>query len=217
MKEIPTLFSTPMVQATLAGMKTMTRRIIKTALDDRGLRFTNRWEDWHGKEVNCRYGSGGDLLYVRETWFPAAINGNKVLVGYHDKDPDHTHEFTTEKIDFYWKQLDKARMIPSIHMPKEAARIWLEVADIRVERLQDISEEDAKAEGVEMNRDGSWHDYLEPDRLCQDSAKASFQSLWMKINGPESWDANPWVWCVSYKVLSTTGKPELKTSHSIPA
>lgn len=225
MKEIPILFSTPMIQALLDKRKSQTRRIVKPAVG---------WDNnWQVKRINeehkdgidryemragtqyglpyfkCPYGQPGDLLYVRETWFPAAINGNRVIVGYHDKDPDHTYEFTTDKVDFYWKQMNKGRMIPSIHMPKEAARIWLKKTATRVERACDISEADAITEGVQQNRDGSWHDYLEPNRLCQDTAKASFQSLWFKINGPHTW--TDWVWVNSFEILSTTGKPSLLT------
>lgn len=233
MKEIPMLFSTPMVSAILDKRKAQTRRLVKWPK-------VPEWHDWDYEPdtverrangpwwpvfnhkgfnkdisgpVKCPYGQLGDLLYVRETWFPAAINGNRVVVGYHDKDPDHTHEFTTDKVDFYWKQLNKGRMIPSIHMPKEAARIWLQKTATKVERACDISEADAIAEGVEQNRDGSWHDYLEPNRLCQDTAKASFQSLWCKINGTETW--NSWVWANSFDVLSTTGKPSLLTEKII--
>lgn len=248
MKELPILFSTEMVQAILAGRKTITRRIMKPQIQpcnhtiyeeaewkdeptrwsklamEKGFAYcelcgngTDYSNDFGG--LRCPYGKPGDLLWVRETWFPAAINGDKVLVGYHDKDPDTTREFTTEKIDFYWKQMDKARMIPSIHMPKEAARIWLEVADIHIERLQEISEEDAKAEGVDSRQTElgiSYFDYETGFNNGLFTAKRSFQSLWSKINGAESWNANLWVWVISFKVLSTTGKPELKTASAIP-
>lgn len=224
MKEIPMLFSTPMVQAILEGRKMQTRRLVKMPKDDiadakwgytaftpegyisfRGVHASGQYGESFVKVPYCK----GDLLYIRETWFPAAINSNRVLVGYHEKDPDITIEITTDRVEYYWKQLDKGRMIPSIHMPKEAARIWLQVASVKVERLQDISEEDAKAEGVELI------DYYDiPKDGIQyraHSYREAFESLWKYINGPESWEANPWVWCVSFKVLSTTGKPSLIT------
>lgn len=242
MKEIPLLFSTLMVQALLDKRKTQTRRIMKQQIKDCDhSRYKDaEWKDqptqWseaalkigraycslcgNGTEysndfggIKCPYGVPGDLLYVRENWFPAAINGNKVMVGYYDKDPGNTVEFETNRAGFYNRQLVKGRMIPSIHMPKEAARIWLRKTATKVERVCDISEEDAIAEGVERNRDGSWHDYLEPNRLWQDTAKASFQSLWIKINGAETW--NNWVWVNTFDVLSTTGKPELITENVI--
>lgn len=147
-KQIPILFSTPMVQAILAGRKTITRRIVKAELDDRGLRYCNPntgWEDWHGNGIARPYGNPGDMLYVRENWFPAAINGNKVMIGVDPKDSTQSWEIATEDAAPYWKKLNRGCMIPSIHMPKEASRIWLEVTDIRVERLLDISEADAVA------------------------------------------------------------------------
>ncbi len=114
---------------------------------------------------------------------------------------------------------------PSLFMPKAAARIWLEITDIRVERLQGITEEDAKAEGVDTCFDKSskyydeydyknytWHGAGGDDSFSGYSntanAKESFHSLWLKIKGPDSWYQNPWVWAISFKVLSTTGRPE---------
>jgi hypothetical protein len=124
---------------------------------------------------------------------------------------------------------------PSIHMPKAAARIWLQVTDIRVERLQDITEEDAIKEGVRSNEcsdvskcpslfcksngcagAGEYHRYPVDydDEPCY-SAVESFESLWQSINGPESWEANPFIWRVAFNVLSTTGKPDLKSLNAI--
>lgn len=145
----------------------------------------------------------GDLLYVRETWqHTDCINLNREdeNSGYIYKASENGRDWESNVEEWTWR--------PGIHLPKIGSRIWLEVVNVRVERLQDITEEDAKAEGVEMNHDGSWHDYLFPQKLSQDDAKASFISLWHKINGVESWASNPWVWVVEFKVLSTTGKPE---------
>jgi hypothetical protein len=256
MKEIPILFSTPMVQAILYDRKSQTRRVMKQQINDcdhsryKEAEWRDKPTEWseaalkigrvycalcgNGTEysndfggIKCPYGKSGDLLWVRETWFPAAINADKVLIGYYDKDPANTIEIISDKTAFYWKQLNKGRMIPSIHMPKEAARIWLQVTDIRVDRLQDISEEDAREEGVQpahcdsnencpsslckekCSAIGDWWNYLEPDGegFPAYSAKESFETLWQSINGVESWAANPWVWVVSFEILSTTGKP----------
>ena len=121
----------------------------------------------------------------------------------------------------------KGKTIPSIHMPKTAARIWLEITGVRVERAQDISEEDAVAEGVlslpESFTEKHFPEYS--DKLKEwgesnggqfpttrpplgPSPAEKFKQLWCEIHGRESWDANPWVWCLEFKVLSTTGKPE---------
>jgi hypothetical protein len=165
-KEIPILFSSTMVQAIIAGRKTMTRRIVKPQPID-------------NTEVDGNFFHGNHKGYVT-TLFKADVAENK-FDGYK------------------WK--------PSIHMPKEAARIWLEVTEVRVERLHDITEEDAIAEGVEKLNNW-WKDYTsDQDAYDMQTAMCSFDSLWKKINGEESWNENPWVWVVSFKVLSTTGKP----------
>lgn len=243
MKEIPILFSTPMVQAILEGRKNQTRRFAAvpygdhhgTDIMDWGLskhpyQEDGKWlysvqkdvDDYATFELRSKYGEAGDLFWVRESWFPAAINGSNVMVGYHDKDPDRTHEFPTDKVDFYRKQMDKGRMIPSIHMPKEAARIWLKKTGTRVERASSISREDAIAEGLAcITKDGGrTYKYGIPDidglpgiddigwpwqEWEVDPIKA-FQKLWNKINGADTW--NSWVWVNSFEILSTTGKPK---------
>jgi hypothetical protein len=104
------------------------------------------------------------------------------------------------------------RLRPCIHMPKDVARLWDEVVSVCLERVQDISEEDAIAEGVFEYEDGTYKNYFSQKGLREQDgvecllAKGSFQSLWCKINGLESWNANPWVWVIKFKVLSTTGK-----------
>lgn len=220
-KERPILFSTPMVQAIMAGRKTMTRRLVKPQpADDTEIAFMpNEPLNWQGEwcpymwmteegesvAKHCPYGQPGDLLWVREKF---TIIGSDIVRGGEGEilEENHIYCFKGQKLPhienlYKWK--------PSIHLPKAAARIWLEVINVRAERLQDITEEDAIAEGVEQNRDGSWHDYIATDRLWQDAAKPSFISLWMKINGDESWKANSWVWVVSFKIISTTGKPKI--------
>lgn len=223
-KEIPILFSTPMVEAILAGRKTMTRRVVKFneeqyneygnlcySIKGNGTQkaASNQEKDdlndsFFGILDYCPYGNPGDSLWVRETW---------VNLGHNNcQDGKEQENYVIYKASENGKECEKNtegwRWRPSIFLKKKDCRIWLEKTNTRVERLHDISEEDAIAEGVEQNRDGSWHDYLEPRRLWHDSAKASFQSLWMKINGEKSWHANPWLWCNNFKVLSTTGKPE---------
>ena len=179
MKEIPILFSTPMVQAILEGRKTQTRRVVKgEAL--KWLEPDMFTPEFVANPENslCPYGQPGDLLWVRETW----IN------------QDGDYKFLADNLD--WKGIMKFK--PSIYMPKEAARIWLKVVNVRVERLQEISEQDAIAEGVETL--GLYPGYSV-------SSRGKFEGLWNHINGAESWDANPWVWVVEFEVLSTTGRP----------
>jgi hypothetical protein len=182
MKEYPILFSTPMVQAILEGRKTQTRRVIQPqpkVINKHDFKWKNLcysgMTEIHGGTFRLQnpYGWPGDLLWVRETF--QIIPPNSI---FYKADKEN-------KVKKGWK--------PSIHMPKEAARIWLQIKDVRVERLQQISYADAKAEGVEYPH--------------------NFYDLWLKINGPLSWDANPWVWVVEFEVVSTTGKPEMYSSH----
>lgn len=194
MKERPIIFSTPMVQAILYGQKTMTRRIIKPQPDDSGL-----WNDtlhprsvisdlqgWNGavestgesKEFKCPYGQPGDILWVRETFFDCEKYREAPLFMNSDR---YLFKANSDFIGCHkWK--------PSIHMPREAARIFLQVKDITVERLQDITGVDALMEGMQWNSQD-----LRPIR--------DFQNLWNKIHGltgPGSWDANPWVWVIKF-------------------
>lgn len=235
-KEIPILMGTPMVQATRAGRKTKTRRtralnLINQNPDDWKLidvfayvgkfereqpvfRFQN---DFAGcfVDIPSPWGKPGDLLWVRESFAItyASYPPLKRKVWYKADNPT-----IPDRVSFKWK--------PSIHMPKGSCRIWLEVESVGVERLHDISPNDAGAEGVEYwnvdaeafeggelvadyknymwRDDESYEDYYSPTYA---NPVLSFKSLWQKINGEESWNQNPWVWVVSFKVLSTTGKP----------
>lgn len=218
MKEIPVLFSTPMVQAILEGRKSQTRRLVKDKHVLYSLDVNKVIPEYFkgGDGGWCPYGQLGDILWVRETWgvgcrpdpFQGSVDGiefkaDSQFIDDVESLPLHQYE------DFDYGNYDKSGWRPSIHMPKSIARIWLQVTDIRVERLQDISEDDAKAEGVEKINDSifCWRHYAGQYAGCSD-ARTSFRSLWQGINGDESWNANPWVWVISYKVLSTTGKPK---------
>lgn len=217
MKEIPILFSTPMVQAILEGRKTMTRRILKNPLP-----IGVRWWQVYARELiyriidskhvsthcKCKYGQPGDVLWVRET-FAVSVGEFEPYDTLSYKADSFHRDIKRDGIEYaegilceegwhdetYAKETTKWKS-PRF-MPKAVARIWLQVEEIRVERLQDITEEDAIAEGVTCYE-------AETDWL---TAKYGFEILWYKINGEESWKANPWVWVVKFKTLSTTGKP----------
>jgi len=189
MKQRPILFSTIMVQAILQGRKTQTRREVKpqpNITDGRDIAFTlNKWT----------YGQPGDVLWVRETYFPVF---------------KHIHAPLFQGQSKYMYKADEAfigehKWKPSIHMPKAAARIWLQITNVRVERLHDISQEDAKAEGIERisidNIGYRWKDY-EPTDSWYLFAVASFWSLWRKINGVDSYNANPWVWVIEFQPIA---------------
>lgn len=214
-----------MVLALLAGRKTMTRRIVKGGFDPNEYRNVKMLShDQYGDQafffnderplmgIAPKY-QIGDIMYVREGFFKgdSSLLDDPSIDYYIFKDGSQiysTGEYCQSKQIPTPESTKNTRWKPSIHMPTVASRIWLECTDVKVEQVKGITEEDAIAEGVEVNRDGSYHDYLEPIRLWQDTAKASFQSLWLLINGRESWDANVWVFCYSFKVLSITGKPE---------
>jgi hypothetical protein len=208
-KEKPILFSTPMVQAILEGRKTMTRRIIKKVPAGKDI------DDVHINilaDVKCPYGNPGDLLWVRESFFDAADYKNAPI--FSNTEGNYIYKADTDFIGCHkWK--------PSIHMPKAAARIWLEVTHVTAQLLHDITEEDAIAEGIEQIKGYTFQMYknYRPEHGPNDGyqhAPSSFMSLWKKINGADSWKANPFVWCVEFKVLSTTGKPVEETIAEHP-
>ncbi len=201
----PILFSTIMVQAILRGEKTQTRRIIKPQPEvdlESGYVFNGKftcqydshnWKDFFIKDW-AKY-QVGDILWVRETWCKTLIQdeeGEKFMYRV-DEDPGCIVK------GFGWK--------PSIFMPKEAARIFLKVTKVRVEKLNDISEEDAFAEGIprgdkkELKWNRLYPDYLYNKRVVSAclTPQSSYQSLWEKINGKGSWILNPRVWVYEFE------------------
>lgn len=199
MKERPILFSAPMVRAIMAGVKTQTRRVVKHApWYDRPL---NRWFVRGVGEFNTErdamdvlpltspYGQPGDRLWVREAWHTVDNDHAFYRANYaHDPAGDREHGIR-------WK--------PSIHMPRWASRITLDIVAVRVERLQDISEADAVAEGAEHSGecDHARSTCAEIGCMGPNSYRGGYADLWEKINGPGSWAANPWVWVVEFRVV----------------
>jgi hypothetical protein len=177
--------------------------------------------NWDGDEAYaCPYGQPGDRLWVREAFDP--IEGQSpthpvIGVDYRASHPtrypteEDRHKAGSDAINIYqWRIKDSHGMRkwkPSIHMPRWASRIDLEITSVRVERLQDISETDAAAEGIEgatICGVRYWRDYSLSDDEAQCSPMltsqiASFRSLWESINGPGSWDSNPWVWVIEFR------------------
>ena len=207
----PILFSTEMVQAILEGRKTQTRRIIKpqpkkgiiaTAFDFKKgfyaskIKIEENPDRFEITELFKPKFQIGDILWVRETW-QTTWNENK-------KSWD-----TIYKADGgYWIDDDGImKWKPSIYMPKKRARIFLEVTNVRVERLQDITEEDAIAEGIKKTwinddiKQCKFKNYIN-DGKGSKSPIDSFISLWKKINGEDSWKSNPWVWVYEFKVVN---------------
>lgn len=206
MKERPILFSAPMVRAILDGTKTQTRRVVKPQPTYDG-KFAGGWKvvGKHGHEAAtcgplvsglCPYGHPDDRLWVRETWaYHVQAMGSAT-------DRDGPWVYAADG-NFALQSRLCDRWRPSIHMPRVVSRITLEVTGVRVERLQDISEADAAAEGIERSYD-QWRDYLTDQAVNYPSSATpidSYRTLWEQINGPESWDANPFVWVVEFKRL----------------
>ena len=201
MKERPILFNAPMVRALLAGTKTQTRRIVKA----RDL----EWMDVHqglrepDNAERCPCGQPGDCIWVRESWSPDPPDvdgwGYTAWAGCREGQiagvPERFRHprFCNYAADWLHGPI---RWTPSIHMPRWASRITLEVTGVRVERLQDISEADAQAEGwtrrPEVSTDPQVH---------KEAARDWFMDLWESINGPGSWDENPWVWVIEFRRL----------------
>ncbi len=208
MKQHPILFSTPMVQAILQGRKSMTRRVI----NPQPTLILGPYDEWCEMMIkSCKYKTG-DQLWVRERFFELV-------------DPETSKPYDEPKFMYYASyeaQIDgevftddgdggmamnkngtiKNPWKPSIHMPFAACRLFLDIKGIKVERLQDISEEDAKAEGAERGifREGphteSGEFHLELNQHA--GYKDGFKYIWMLINGRDSWNANPFVWCIEF-------------------
>lgn len=178
----PILFSTPMVHAILEGRKTQTRRVVK----DKLLQNATPDDDIEFLLLTIIYKyKVGDVLWVRET-FTQWPKG----------------EFQYFVDTALGNELGKWK--PSIHMPKEACRIFLKIKSIRVERLQDISEEDAIAEGIVFKNHSEagivYKNYLKENAFFFYPVK-SFCSLWESINGDKSWDKNPFVWVYEFEQI----------------
>lgn len=206
MREHPIIFSAPMVRAILEGRKTQTRRVVKPQpADDIHLaKFPNPtfigWKSSlrhsHGNETShtCPYGVPGDRLWVRESHrlVDFEITGDRASCAIEyladgargERIFDHTETLMSEHCN----------VRPSIHLPRALSRITLEITGVRVERVQDISEADACAEGI------SYAEAME----MGDSYAAGFRQLWHTIHaaeGPNGWDANPWLWVIEFKAV----------------
>lgn len=198
-KERPILFSASMVRAILAGRKTQTRRLAKGPVVES---LNHPQVDPRQILHACPYGAPGDRLWVRETWCPV-YHGSYEPWPRKEKTPESFHfafiqynadyQFGGSDYDGFWR--------PSIHMPRWASRITLEITGVRVQRLNDISDSDALAEGVSKNDHGNYW-VGEFSNCAGFGSVSSFHSLWSTIHasdGPNGWAANPWVWVVEFK------------------
>lgn len=220
MKERPILFSAPMVKAILANRKSQTRRIIDcpesttsiTWVENHAMSPSGTYTGWavHCDAPlllprNCPYGKVGDRLWVRETW--------QQIYKTHGGKHEDWATVPTRQLSPHWQgtrllysathaEDEPPKWRPSIHMPRWASRITLEVTGVRVEQVQSISADDAIAEGALPTAE------IDPTKLdrsdweqCKSTALACFQNIWHKINGPESWTNNEWVWVIGFKIV----------------
>lgn len=202
MKERPMLFNDAMVRAILNGTKTQTRRVVERkngqyippspSTDIPG---------WRQLLRSCPFGQPRDRLWVRECFAIVPRTAYRGCEGVQQVlRPNDDHDAAVFRAD--WERSAPRPWRPSIHMPRWACRLVLEIVSVRVERLQDISEEDSRAEGASWvdggEEAGGWT-HTGGDETDFLTAKESFRSLWSSVYGEESWNANPWVWVVEFR------------------
>ena len=208
MKERGMIFNAEMVRALLDGRKTQTRRIIKDCTVGRdpiskfikiGKKFIGCYPEDVPELIRecCPYGVPGDRIWVRETWAEAGASAPDLKL-YRANYPEHVpsiYENVPPAEEFRWT--------PSIHMPRTASRILLEITDVRVERLNAISEEDAEAEGIDMEAlydSQDCYDCIADHNMTgRPTVTGAFKYLWESIYGEEGWKSNPWVWVIEFK------------------
>jgi hypothetical protein len=213
MKERPIIFNADMVRAVLDGRKTQTRRMLTphhlkminaaaSAGECYPLESGNQqpnsqsyYREW------CQYGAVGDRLWVRETWMPDAprdgtwgdveffgCKGSPLsMIPERYRTPEHCIHRAS------WDGQEMVGWTPSIHMPRWASRITLEITGVRVERLNSMTESDALAEGCHGG-----HDSI-PGYMYSATPHEHFHHVWQSIYGDDSWQANPWVWVIEFK------------------
>jgi hypothetical protein len=210
-RERPILFSAPMVRAILDGRKTQTRRVVKPQPSPELLQEYAQIRVMRGSTrtdaqmltdcVPCPFGLPGNRLWVRETTAEGWTYGGGNAVVWYRADGQARFKERPDIVCDYAPPPDNLRWRPSIHMPRWASRITLEITDVRVQRLQEISDEDALAEG--LRSDGSLGAQcsveLPGHRTHHDSPKECFRLLWESIHGPGSWDVNPFVWVIVFR------------------
>lgn len=205
MKAKPIIFSAPMICALLDGRKSQTRR-----------NLTVRTRDGEVLPPSTHY-APGDLLWVRETCSALESHGGLDCVRFDADQVWRPIENTPEAAD-RWLRMHhyggkRGATVPSIHMPRWASRLTLEVTEVRVQRLQDISEEDVNAEGIAgVTKDGRLWKWGIPDRdglpgnddhgwhwqEWEADPRRAYAKLWNSLHGPEAWDANPWVAAITF-------------------
>ncbi|WP_339520574.1 hypothetical protein [Pseudomonas proteolytica] len=207
-KERHILFSAPMVRAILEGRKTVTRRAVRVGFNPEDLegslsasecrKLCRELPQYFGPSYFCPYGQPGDRLWVRETWYCdhfEVMRGSYLKpddLDFGEAIEDGTLVYVADGLTPY--EQEQPTWKPSIHMPRWASRILLEVTEVRVERLQDISRADIRAEGLQCPPELA-NDDVSPN--YRDWYPAAWRELWDSTGG--NWDSNPWVWVVEFK------------------
>ena len=199
------IFNAEMVRAILDGRKTQTRRPVKFPVLDRNLGCELAGNELAGElsagsYLNSAFGKPGDRIWVRETFRVHSRATDFATLVYkasvRNSWTEQTHRVPVSVCN---KPATPEKWTPSLHMPRWASRILLEITDVRVERLNAISENNAQAEGVGKLQGGFWQHYQPGWTQHQLSARGSFVTLWKSIYGEESWNSNPWVWVIEFK------------------
>ncbi|HEJ6970394.1 TPA: hypothetical protein SMF36_000345 [Serratia marcescens] len=227
MKERPVIFNGEMVRAILDGRKTQTRRVIANVGSDNCIPLQKPTKTKDGIYTHvmdapghglCPFGRVGERLWVRETWGVVSHDfdeNERIIDWVPDRPATAIHEmpfgngyYSGHAIyaadgEFTWGDDDghgeRSCWKPSIHMPRWASRITLEITGVRVERLNDISHDDAKAEGCCYGRGGGIPDFAV-------TPADHFPTLWASIYGEESWNANPWVWVIEFRRVGDSAR-----------
>ncbi|MFT1010982.1 hypothetical protein [Enterobacter hormaechei] len=218
MKERGMIFNGEMVRAIIDGRKIQTRRIMKPQpandiargtfpnTEAYGLVSTMKHKFGSTTAHLCPFGQPGVRIWVRETFRVHSRATDVATLVYKSSErqswTEQTHRVPVSVCN---KPAVIEKWTPSIHMPRWASRILLEITDVRVERLNSISEEEARSEGVGRLREGFWKNYQPGWTQHQISARGSFATLWDSIYGSGEWDRNPWVWVITFKCIDGAG------------
>lgn len=204
------IFNAEMVRAILDGRKTQTRRPVRFPVLDKNLRCELAGNELAGElsagnYLNSAFGKPGDRIWVRETFRVHSRATDVATLVYkasvRNSWTEQTHRVPVSVCN---KPATPEKWTPSLHMPRWASRILLEITGVRVERLNAISEENAASEGVAQFRGGFWKHYQPGWTQHQLSARGSFVTLWKSIYDEESWQSNPWVWVIEFKRCGST-------------
>lgn len=227
-KEIPIIYSAAMIRAIMEGRKIVTRRLVKNppilpeqldgTIENWKPAFIDAWSPWRPGDILWAKETFSVLELVSENNAERKIDTCILYPATYEQNPQSSKRWLVINredapkviMKNEGKKIDTAKLIPAIFLPRVCSRIWQAVESVRIERLQEITQEDAKREGVfpRPHRCPGWENEL---LSFSDCYRCSYKFLWNTINGPggHGWDQNPWVWAITFKTLSTDGKEKL--------